>query len=545
MIRIPLRAPLAAALVFVLAAVATAAVAGPARAADDSNIPGVPFTSSPVTGQLGGPIYDRVFSLSVPAGSVILVSLTGDPGTDFDLYLFDSTATSILANPPVGLVAKSAGPTSTESISYPSRAGGTYYLDLNGANDVQGAFRLDVSILSDNIPPTVALRIQGGSALISDPTATLTIVAQDAVSGVDVMQLSSDGTTWQAWQPYAPTMLWTFAAGDGPKSLWVRVRDRSGNVSTIAQAATVLDTVAPTVTSVSPAADSVAGSVRPPVTVKFSKSMLPLWWNLGGVTVQPAFGGPVVAGTFTYDDATRTGMFTPSVDLVAGEQYQAQLATLYDLAGNKLAPYPAWHFTPRQQVPLALTLAPSSIVSGQTAVIQGTAQLATPAAVGVEARPAGSPDWTTIAAPFPDASGTIRLPVAPATNTAYRLHVAGGGTTAESWSPTASLSVRHSVSLVGLTTAGTVSAKAGTAQPLVARVGPASRGVIVSFHIYRWDARARAWKAFVTARRTTDATGVARWSWTQRTGMWYVRATTDFTANNAAGVSGIYKWSVK
>jgi len=524
---------------------ATAVFATPARAADDSNIPGTPLPSSPVTGQLGGPIYDHVYRVSVPAGSVLLASLTGDPGTDFDLYLFDSSATSVLENPPAGLVAKSVGPTSTESISYPSRAGGTLYLDLNGASDVQGAFRLDVSIVSDTVAPSVALRIQGGSASVSNPTVTLTIVAQDALSGVDAMAFSSDGTTWQGWQPYVPTMLWTFPAGDGTKQLWIRVRDRAGNVSAVAQASTVLDTAAPTVAGVSPSPDSVVGTVRPSVTVKFSKPMLPLWWNVGGVAVEPVSGGPIVPGTFTYDDASRTGTFVPSVDLVAGSPYQVQVATLYDIAGNRLAPYSVWHFTPKQQVPLTLALMPTSIVSGSSSFLQGTAQLATPSAVEVQERTAGALDWTTIAAPFPDASGTVRQIVSPTTNASYRLHVAGGGSTAESWSAVASLPVHHQVSIVGLTPGTGVSAKAGTARPLQARVGPAMRGVVVSFRVYRWDAIARAWKPYVIARRTTDAQGVARWSWTQRTGKWYLRATTDFTALNAAGASSIYKWNVK
>jgi len=523
----------------------TAIVATPARAADDSNIPGVPFTTSPVVGLLGGPVYDHVYSVTVPAGSVLLASLTGDAGTDFDLYLFDSTATSVLANPPVGLVAKSVGPTSTESISYPSRTAGTFYVDVSGFSETQGAFRLDVSIVSDTVPPSVALRIQGGSASISSPNVTLTIVAQDALSGVDAMAFSSDGTTWQGWLPPVPTMLWTFPTGDGTKQLWIRVRDRAGNVSAVAQASTVLDTVAPTVVGVSPAADSVVGSVRPSVAVKFSKPMLPLWWNVGGLTVQPVFGGPIVPGTFAYDVDSRTGTFVPSVDLVAGTPYQVQVGTMYDLAGNRLAPYPAWHLTPRQPVPLTLSVMPQSIASGSSAFLQGTAQLSTPSAVEVQERTAGTTDWTTIAAPFPDASGSIGHLVSPATNASYRLHVAGSGSTAESWSSIVTLPVHLQVSVVGLTSGATVVAKAGTSQPLVARVGPAMAGVVVSFRIYRWDAAARAWKAFVTARRTTTAQGLARWSWTQRTGKWYLRATTDFTALNAAGASGIYRWNVK
>src|SRR3990172_10347812 len=68
---------------------------GVARAADDSDIPGVPLPGSVATGQLGGPIYDHVYSIDIPAQRILLISLIGDSGTDFDLYLFNSTATTV------------------------------------------------------------------------------------------------------------------------------------------------------------------------------------------------------------------------------------------------------------------------------------------------------------------------------------------------------------------------------------------------------------------------------------------------------------------
>src|SRR3990172_4277003 len=81
---------------------------GVARAADDSDIPGVPLPGSVATGQLGGPIYDHVYSIDIPAQRILLVSLIGDPGTDFDLYLFNSTATTVYSTQGQG--AASNGP---------------------------------------------------------------------------------------------------------------------------------------------------------------------------------------------------------------------------------------------------------------------------------------------------------------------------------------------------------------------------------------------------------------------------------------------------
>ena len=117
----------ALALSTLIAAANLGALPGAAVAADNPhNISGVPLPGPAATGKLGGPVYDVVYRVDVPAGHVLLASMTGSAGTDFDLCLFDSSATDIYAEPPVSQVAKSTFPTSTESISYPSIGGGTY-----------------------------------------------------------------------------------------------------------------------------------------------------------------------------------------------------------------------------------------------------------------------------------------------------------------------------------------------------------------------------------------------------------------------------------
>jgi hypothetical protein len=87
-----------------------------AAAASSSDIPGIPMPAGVATGLLGGDIYDVVYSLDVEPGTVILASLAGPVGTDFDLYLFDASATTVVTN--LGVVAHSTGPTSSESLSY-------------------------------------------------------------------------------------------------------------------------------------------------------------------------------------------------------------------------------------------------------------------------------------------------------------------------------------------------------------------------------------------------------------------------------------------
>src|SRR3972149_1997908 len=90
--------------------------------APSSDIPGVPLPGPIAAGRLGGAIYDVVYRLSVAPAHVIVASLTGAAGTDFDLSLFDASATTVLSD--TGLLKKSTGPTSTESLSWPSSFGG-------------------------------------------------------------------------------------------------------------------------------------------------------------------------------------------------------------------------------------------------------------------------------------------------------------------------------------------------------------------------------------------------------------------------------------
>jgi hypothetical protein len=232
------------------------------------------------------------------------------------------------------------------------------------------------------------------------------------------------------------------------------------------------------------------------------------------------------------------------VDLVAGTIYQAQLNTLYDTAGNRLEPYPSWSFTPKLPVPLALTLMPSAITAGGSAVVAGMATMAAPAAVEIQARPMGGASWTTIASQFPDGTGAVRASVAPTVNTIYRLHVPGTATTADSTSAAQTLTVRTGITLAGLVPGSSI-VKAGRVQPLLAQLRPAAGGVAVTFRMYRWDAKAVAWKLFVQTTRTSNADGLATWSWTHRVGKWYLRVTSAATLQNAGGTSAVYRWTVK
>jgi RHS repeat-associated protein len=76
--------------------------------------------------------------------------------------------------------------------------------------------------------------------------------------GIYGMEFSNDGSTWSCpaggtWCVYAGNQpSWNLSSGDGRKTVWVRYVDNAGNSSSASSTQIILDTTAPTVTSISP-----------------------------------------------------------------------------------------------------------------------------------------------------------------------------------------------------------------------------------------------------------------------------------------------------
>jgi hypothetical protein len=98
----------------------------------------------------------------------------------------------------------------------------------------QDTIVLDSTIV-DTEPPTGSISINNGAATTESANVTLTLVATDTGgSGLKEMSFSNDGTVWSSWEPYATTKAWVLAGGAGSKTVRVRFRDNSGNLSAIA-----------------------------------------------------------------------------------------------------------------------------------------------------------------------------------------------------------------------------------------------------------------------------------------------------------------------
>ncbi len=521
-------------------------IAGPAAsiasAADPSaDIPGVPLPGPVAAGRLGGAIYDVVYSFPVAPGYVILASLTGADGTDFDLYLFDASATTVLSN--TGLLTKSNGPTSTESISWASRRGGTYYIDLNGATNVEGDYRLTVQTIPDPTPPTVSVVLANGRAATNQLTVPVALTASDDLSGVTEMALSGDGIVFSDWLPFQPSTSWTFSPGDGMRTLSAKVKNGVGLESAPATAVVTIDTAPPSAIDFDPAPGSSVIGLRPRFTVTFNEPMDPASWNDLGLIVQSATGA-LVPGAYAYDVAARTGSFVPSFALQPGASYIVTVGNVQDVAGNRVSFLGSWSITPVAPTALVAAAAPRVVGRGGSARLDVTLTgTPLPASVEVLSATGSSPDFVSLTS-IATEDGRASLVVTPDRNTRYRFRYAGTFGVAPAQVDVPVL-VRRSVGLLGRSSTVVSRARVGSSVKLTAAVGPAAAGVSVSFRLYRFDAARRTWVYAGSRGRNTDAAGRATYTWVPAApGSWYLRVSVASTSDFANNVSPVYRWSV-
>lgn len=96
----------------------------------DNDIPGKPFPGTTASGTVSATTdLDDVYSLDLKKGEKVTVTLTGATGTDFDLYLYKPSATTVKSSDGIAIYSEKAG-TSSETFTYIAPAEGTYYVDV-------------------------------------------------------------------------------------------------------------------------------------------------------------------------------------------------------------------------------------------------------------------------------------------------------------------------------------------------------------------------------------------------------------------------------
>lgn len=110
---------------------------------------------------------------------------------------------------------------------------GTNSLTLRVADRVgNAAAPLVWSVSLDSTPPTGSVTINGGSAMTTSGYVTLTLAASDAVSGIDRVLISNEELTGYVEEPFAAQReLWKLHLVRGTQTVYVKFKDKAGNVS--------------------------------------------------------------------------------------------------------------------------------------------------------------------------------------------------------------------------------------------------------------------------------------------------------------------------
>lgn len=119
----------------------------------------------------------------------------------------------------------------------------SYYLHVTARDELNHeSGRKSFGVRYDAAPPTVTLAINNDAATTNQVSVWLDLTASDEGSGVSQVRFSNNGLDWTDWETYNSARLWTLPSLDRrTNTVYVQVRDRAGNESTIASDSITLD----------------------------------------------------------------------------------------------------------------------------------------------------------------------------------------------------------------------------------------------------------------------------------------------------------------
>jgi hypothetical protein len=106
----------------------------------------------------------------------------------------------------------------------------TVYAWFKDTNGNANAIPYSDAIILDATPPTGSLVINGGDSYTNTTSVILTISGVDTGSGISQMCISNTPSC-SSWESYTPTKQWTILPGEGPRTVYVWLRDGAGNTS--------------------------------------------------------------------------------------------------------------------------------------------------------------------------------------------------------------------------------------------------------------------------------------------------------------------------
>jgi cytochrome c peroxidase len=124
-------------------------------------------------------------------------------------------------------------------------AAGSNTITVTATDMAGGVTTLTATIVSSAVQFSGSLVVNGGAAITRSPSVSLALNATGS-NPITHMQFSKDGAYFFPLETYSASRTATLLPGDGLKTIYVRFRDSSGNISPIYADSITLDTTPPT-----------------------------------------------------------------------------------------------------------------------------------------------------------------------------------------------------------------------------------------------------------------------------------------------------------
>ncbi|MHA2185536.1 MAG: hypothetical protein ACXAAI_11100, partial [Promethearchaeota archaeon] len=133
-------------------------------------------------------------------------------------------------------------PTRTWTLT-PSEGSKIVYCEIR---DIAGLTSQDNDTIElDNTEPSGSIIINNNDVWTTSTSVILTLIYNDATSGVSEVRYSNDGSSWTGWEDPSPTRVWTLTSGDGSKTVYYEIKDNAGLIFQVTDTIG-LDTIGPT-----------------------------------------------------------------------------------------------------------------------------------------------------------------------------------------------------------------------------------------------------------------------------------------------------------
>jgi len=505
-----------------------------------SDIPGVLWSGTRVTGSVGGSVYDNVWRLVLTEPRVVLVRLQGELGAELGLYLFDATATSVVTGTPIEQSAKPGG----AQLFSAALASGTYYLNVNGRNpDRAYSFVLTLALIQDPTPPFLTVSIADGAAKTNNLSPTVSIAGVDSLSGIEAMRLRVDDGEWSSWMPWNTNTAVQFSAVEGTHQVEAQVKNGADLISTVERDQIDIDLTAPIGTLLSPSRFTVVSNARPTIRYKFSERLQRSSWNTSSLTIQDANGG-VIRGIASYDPKTRIGSYTVSSPLVAGVEYVVTQGGARDPAGNFAVSEP-WVLSRQIRPRISFAAMSMTAIGAQAARLPFTATRLPVGSTLLLERRIFTDDgvtWESAGQVTTSSSMLQFVNVRPAASGSYALRYLGSATHQPTLSPTINVVLAPKIAVLG--EGGIRRVSVSSTQMISVQVLPAA---VTDLLMVRYRCN-DLFELCVAAERipvTPDSAGVATVTWTPTEGKWIWRAKTPSSSAHRQATSSEIRFIVR